>query len=236
MSDHASPAKERRKADLRYAAVAVAAVGSFAGLAIWVQGLSSDLRVSNDARDALARQVQSLGHSPVAGPPGSRGEAGQSIVGPRGPKGDTGASGKPAPTITPSPGASGASGKPGVPGADSTVAGPTGPAGADSTVAGPSGPAGPQGDQGPKGDTGDVGATGPAPSGWTYTDGAGVTYECTPDSDGSTHYTCQPAPASSSPSPSNPASVLLVGSAVLARRRPSTRGRQPGRHRAGAHR
>jgi hypothetical protein len=246
VSEHASPAKERRKADLRYAAVAVVAVGSFATMAIWMQGLSDDLRVSNQARDALARQVQSLGHKPVAGPPGSRGEAGASVVGPRGPQGDTGASGKPAPTITPKPGTSGASGSPGKPGADSTVAGPTGPPGADSTVAGPqgeagvAGPVGPQGDRGEKGDTGDTGATGPAPSGWTFTDGTGVTQECAPDSEGSTHYTCTAAPASPTPSPSNPEAAVLVLSAALARRRidapSSTRGRHRAVRRRGAHR
>lgn len=240
MSEHASPTKERRRADVRYIVVATGAVGSFAAMAIWVQGLSHDLRISNDARDALARQVQSLGHKPVAGPPGSRGEAGASVVGPRGPKGDTGASGKPAPTITPSPGASGASGAPGKPGADSTVAGPSGAPGPSSTVAGPAGPVGPQGDRGEKGDTGDTGATGPAPSGWTYTDGAGVTYECTPDSDGSTHYTCTPDAASPTPAPSHPESAMLVLSAALARRRidapSSTRGRHRAVRRRGAHR
>lgn len=238
MSDHVSPAKERRKADLRYAVVAVGAVGSFAAMAIWVQGLSSDLRISNDARDALALQVQSLGHSPVAGPPGSRGEAGKSVVGPRGPQGVAGSPGPSgSPGATGKVGAIGVSGSPGVAGSPGAVGasgavGSPGPAG----VQGEAGPAGPQGEQGPKGDIGD---TGPAPSGWTYTDGAGVAYECTPDSDGSTHYTCLPAtPASPSPTPSNPSAALLVLSAAAARRR--SRVRSAGRHRAprrgGAHR
>jgi len=231
--------KERRR-DVVFVVALVAGVSVLAWVVITMQALSHNLRVSNDARDALARQVQSLGHSPVAGPPGSRGEAGQSIVGPRGPRGSTGASGKPAPTITPSPGASGASGAPGKPGADSTVAGPSGAPGPSSTVAGPAGPVGPQGDRGEKGDTGDTGATGPAPSGWTYTDGAGVTYNCTPDSDGSTHYTCTPDAASPTPSPSNPESAVLVLSAALARRRidapSSTRGRHRAVRRRGAHR
>jgi hypothetical protein len=233
--------KERRR-DGVFVVALVAGVSVLAWVVITMQGLSHDLRVSNQARDALARQVQSLGHKPVAGPPGSRGEAGASVVGPRGPKGDTGASGKPAPTITPKPGTSGASGSPGKPGADSTVAGPTGPPGADSTVAGPqgeagvAGPVGPQGDRGEKGDTGDTGATGPAPSGWTYTDGAGVTYTCTPDSDGSTHYTCTAAPVSPTPSPSNPESAVLVLSAALARRRIDAPSSTRGRHRAVRHR
>lgn len=245
MSDHASPAKQRRRADVRHAVITVAAVGSFASLAIWIQGLSHDLRVSNDARDALARQVQSLGHKPVAGPPGSRGEAGQSVVGPRGPQG---AVGSPGPTGSPGStgktGTAGASGAPGVAGSPGVgvtgavgSAGPAGPQG----EAGPAGPVGPQGDRGEKGDTGDTGATGPAPSGWTYTDGAGVTYECTLDSDGSTHYTCTPTPADPTPSPSNPEAAVLVLSAGIARRRidapSSTRGRHRAeRRRGGAHR
>jgi hypothetical protein len=105
----------------------------------WRTGqLSADLRNSNVARDQLARQVQQLGGTPAAGPPGSRGEPGKGIVGPSGPPGPSGspgpastipgprgASGKPAPTITPQPGPSG------VPGA--TVTGPPGPAGKDGT-------------------------------------------------------------------------------------------------------
>lgn len=243
MSEHASPAKERRKADLRYAAVAVAAVGSFATMAIWMQGLSNDLRVSNQARDALARQVQSLGHKPVAGPPGSRGEAGASVVGPRGPQG---VAGSPGPTGSPGStgktGTTGASGAPGVAGSPGVgvtgAAGSPGPAGPQGE-AGVAGPVGPQGDRGEKGDTG---ATGPAPSGWTFTDNTGVTQECAPDSEGSTHYTCQPvSPASPSPTPSNPESAVLVLSAVIARRRidapSSTRGRHRAvRRRGGAHR
>ena len=64
------------------------------------------------------------------------------------------------------------------------------------------GPQGPQGERGDQGDTGERGEQGPAPSGWTFTDPQGVTYECTPDSDGSTHYTCrsnQPNPEPSEP-------------------------------------
>lgn len=246
MSEHASPAKERRKADLRYAVVAVAAVGSFATMAIWMQGLSSDLRVSNQARDALARQVQSLGHKPVAGPPGSRGEAGQSVVGRRGPQG---VAGSPGPTGSPGStgkaGATGASGAPGVAGSPGVVgasgaAGSPGPAGPQGDT-GPAGPQGDRGEQGPKGDTGDTGATGPAPSGWTYTDGAGVTYTCTPDSDGSTHYTCTAAPVNPTPTPSDTQTAILTLSAALTRRRldapSSTRGRHRAeRRRGGAHR
>lgn len=234
MSEHASPTKERRRADVRYIVVATGAVGSFAAMAIWVQGLSHDLRVSNDARDALARQVQSLGHKPVAGPPGSRGEAGASVVGPRGPQG---VAGSPGPTGSPgSTGKTGATGAPGATGSPGVgvtgAAGSPGPAGPQ----GEAGPAGPQGDQGPKGDTGDTGATGPAPSGWTFTDGTGVTQECAPDSEGSTHYTCTPAPASPSPTPSNPESAVLVLSSALVRRRIDAPSSTRGRHRAVRHR
>jgi hypothetical protein len=151
----------------------VLAVGGaiLAGAALFtVQDLAVDLREANEARDALARQVQQLGGTPVAGKPGSRGDVGPSGV--PGRAGTDGKDGKNATPITPRPGASGAPGKPGAdstvpgrsgepgrPGVDSTVPGPTGPAGqpgADSTVPGP------QGERGEKGDTGDTGTAGPA--------------------------------------------------------------------------
>ncbi|MFD9071067.1 collagen-like protein, partial [Streptomyces lasiicapitis] len=76
---------------------------------IWWQTaeLSRDLRTANTARDALAHQVQGLGEKPVAGPPGSRGESGRIVTGPRGPQGERG-----------EPGPDGASGKPGKNGSD----------------------------------------------------------------------------------------------------------------------
>jgi hypothetical protein len=74
----------------------------------------------------------------------------------------------------------GAPGVPGQPGA--TVTGPPGPQGPPGdSVTGPPDPQGERGEQGP---------AGPAPSGWTF-EYKGTTYECTPDSDGSTHYTCR---------------------------------------------
>lgn len=162
--------------------------------------------LAGDVR-ALRQQVKAKGGTPVAPDPTKavkdlpdRAAVPVPIPGPPGPKGDKGDTGQAAPTITPSPGASGASGRNG---ADSTVPGPQGPQGepgADSTVPGP---------QGPQGDRGE---TGPAPSGWTYTDGAGATYECTPDSDGSTHYTCRATSGGSTPSPQ---SRGLLGSAAL---------------------
>lgn len=142
--------------------------------------------LAGDVR-ALRQQIKAGGETPVAPDPTkavsnlpARAEVPVPIPGPPGPKGAKGDPGKAAPTITPSPGASGEPGAPGAAG-----------------VQGEPGPAGPQGEQGPKGDTGEQG---PPPSGWTFTDGSGVTYNCTPDGDGSTHYTCQ---AASTPSPTS---------------------------------
>ena len=53
--------------------------------------LQHELRTSNDARDALAAQVQQMGGTPVAGTPGSRGE-----IGPSGEPGTPGRPGRPA--------------------------------------------------------------------------------------------------------------------------------------------
>lgn len=151
--------------------------------------------LAGDVRQ-LRSQLKAKGEEPDAPDPAKavedlpdRAEVPVPIPGPPGPKGEKGDSGKPAPTITPSPGASG---QPGAAGADSNVPGPQGPQGEP-------GVAGPQGEQGPAGERGEQG---PAPSGWTYTDGSGATYECTPDGDGSTHYTCRTTRAdSSTPTP-----------------------------------
>ena len=171
----------RQRGDVLFVAGVICGVGILAWVIITMQSLSHALTTANDARDQLAHQVQQLGASPVAGPPGSRGAPGQSVTGARGPVGSPGPSGE--------PGSPGPSGSPGSPG-------PTGAPGVGSQ-----GPAGPQGDQGPKGDTGSTGPQGPSPAGWTFTDGSGTTYDCAPDSSGSTHYTCT---ATSSPSPSSP--------------------------------
>lgn len=161
--------------------------------------------LAGDVR-ALRAQITAAGHTPVAPDPTKavknlpdRAAVPVPIPGPPGPKGDKGDPGKAAPTITPSPGPSGAAGAAGVPGPQ----GPQGEPGADSTVPGPQGP---QGEQGP---------AGPPPSGWTYTDGTGATYECTPDSDGSTHYTCRMTSAGGGSSPS-PQGRGLLGAAMLA--------------------
>lgn len=169
-------------------------------LSVKVVSQDRDLRTSNDARDALAQQVESLGEKPVAGPPGSRGDPGVGTVGargPSGPPGPSGAPGKAAPTITPSPGPPGPSGQPG---ADSTVPGPTGPAGADGASGAP----------GKDGTDGADGKDAAPPHEMTFTDDQGNTQHCTltdgSDPDNPRYACTQTSTASpeptSSPSPS----------------------------------
>lgn len=148
---HASQVQRHRREDARFAVLAVLMMAGFVLVALWVHGLAVD-------RDALARQVQHLGGTPVAGPPGLRGEPGVGVTGPPGRDGRDGVDGKDAPTLTPSPGPPGKDGKDGEDGADSKVPGPSGAPGSDSTVPGPQGP---QGERGEKGDTGDTGPQGP---------------------------------------------------------------------------
>jgi hypothetical protein len=130
---------------------------------IWWQTsqLSGDLRAANRARDQLATQVQQLGETPVAGPPGSRGLPGQSVPGPSGPPGPSGAAG--AAGADGSPGPSGAPGKAGPAG----ETGPPGEAGVDGVAqtgapgtAGEAGPPGAQGEPGPAGANGRDGTDG----------------------------------------------------------------------------
>lgn len=198
MSAHSSPAKARRRADIWFVLASMCALAVLAWVVITMQQLSHDLRTANDARDALATQVQRLGAKPVAGPPGSRGEPGESVTGP---PGEPGSAGEPGASGPPgkdgSDGAAGEDGSPGSPGPSGSPGsdGPPGQAGADG-AAGPAGPPGPQGEPGPAGpagpagERGEQGPAGPAPSGWTF-EYRGATYECTPDSDGSSHYTCR---------------------------------------------
>jgi hypothetical protein len=228
-------AQERRwrRGDVLAMASAVVLGAAIAWILLSVQGLQHDLRTSNEARDALARQVQSLGEKPVAGPPGSRGEPGKAVVGargPAGPAGPPGASGKPGPTITPSPGPTGPTGP----------AGPTGPPGADSTIPGPTGPAGPAGQDatgapGQDGQDGTDGADGSPPAEWTYTDQDGREYQCVPVDDfdpGAPRYRCtqtsgpttspEPSPTPEpepEPSPSDTGSSGLLPLSLLDRRR-----------------
>lgn len=197
---------------------------ALAWILLAVQGLQDELRTSNDARDALARQVRSLGGTPVAGPPGSRGEPGKTVIGARGPSGPPGPSGKPAPTITPSPGPSGPAGPSGAPGADSTVPGPVGP----------TGPTGPAGQDGAAGQDGSDGKNGAPPSSWTYTDQDGNEYQCVPvddfDPDNPRYRCTQTSTASPGPSPSpsdtpspsdSPTSTGLLPLTIADRRRSS---------------
>jgi hypothetical protein len=228
VSDTRRASKPARQFRLPRAEAVIGAVGALilagvAALAIAFVGISRDLQTSNANRVALAEQVRQLGGTPIAGAPGSPGPAGASgppgASGAPGQPGSTGAAGttgKPGPSGA--PGQTGATGSPGpvgasgAPGKDGTEGSP-GPAGAQ----GEAGPAGPQGPQGEKGATGDPG---PAPSGWTYTDGQGTTYECTPDADGSTHYTCTAvASPEPSPSPSGPLSLGGIVSTAAYRRR-----------------
>lgn len=224
-------AEERkgRRGDALTAIAAIVLGLAVAWIVLSVQTLQNDLRMSNEARDALAKQVESLGQKPVAGPPGSRGEPGKTTVGargPEGPPGPSGAPGKPAPTITPSPGPPGPAG---TPGADSTVPGPAGPTG-------PAGQDGAPGKDGQNGADGTDGSDGAPPSEWTFTDQDGNTFRCVPvddfDPDHPRYHctqtsTASPAPdPEPSPSPSqqpepdnNPSSSGLLPLSLLDRRR-----------------
>jgi len=219
---------EHRRGDAAFAVGVVAAVGVLAWIVITMQGLSHDLRSANAARDALAQQVQGLGASPVAGPPGSRGEPGPAVVGPSGPAGSPGAAGRAGTSASPVPGPSGPAGRAGSPGADSTVPGPTGAAGApgaDSTVPGPKGDQGVAGVDGAPGKDGTDGApgkdgtNGSPPAGWTYTDPSGVAYTCSPAAGfdpTAPRYTCT-ADAAATPTPSgSPTSSGILGVGMLA--------------------
>ena len=134
--------------------VLVALFGAW--LAVQVVSLASDLQAANKARDQLATQVQQLGGTPVAGPPGSRGAPGG--AGPSGPPGPQGEPGPEGPAGSPGP-----SGKPGKDGKNGAHGvGQTGPTGAAGTngANGATGPQGPQGEQGPQGPPGKDGADG----------------------------------------------------------------------------
>lgn len=152
------------------AVTGVLALILLAALAVLVVDLSHDLRWEQARSDALARQVEGLGATPVAGPRGSQGEPGVSVTGPPGSAGAVGPSGAPG-----EDGKAGARGKPGASGAPGAAGatGAAGPVGATGPV-GPSGPQGVQGEpgatgpQGVKGDTGERGPAGPAcPDGYS---------------------------------------------------------------------
>ncbi|MFD6080742.1 hypothetical protein ACFWG5_34765 [Streptomyces hydrogenans] len=227
------------RAEMLFAAALVLVMLFLGWLAVQVVTLSQELRTANSARDALASQVEGLGESPIAGPPGSRGLPGESVTGPQGPQGPEGptgptgppgrpgASGPPGPTPTAIPGPSGA------PGADSTVPGPAGADGATGPVgpAGPTGPAGPVGPAGAPGKDGTDGlagqdgapgkdgADGRPPASWTYTDPQGVTYTCTPASGfdpAAPRYTCAPAADAPGTPPGQQRRAVLRELAALA--------------------
>ncbi|MFE5628487.1 collagen-like protein [Streptomyces sp. NPDC056543] len=150
-------AEERRwrRGDALAVLAAIALGLVLAGILMSVRSLQLELRTANEARDQLAAQVEELGGQPVAGPPGSRGQPGRTVVGPPGPIGPQGSPGETGPAGPPGPtgpvGAVGPSGSPGVSGTDGVgVPGPTGPPG----------PAGPQGEPGPAGRDGTDGRDG----------------------------------------------------------------------------
>jgi hypothetical protein len=185
-----------------------------AWIILTVLHLGRQLASAEHTSDQLYRQVQALGGTPVAGPPGMRGDPGPA-----------GTPGRDAPTpdvteiarlaalqVAPSPGPSGPSGPAGSPGPSSTVPGPSGAPGrpgADSTVPGPSGAVGPTGAPGPAGPNGQPGRDGQPPASWTFTYG-GVQYTCTratPFDPSNPRYQCEPAPAAT-PEPSTPPPLL----------------------------
>lgn len=157
-------AEERRwrRGDVLTAVAAVLLGAAFAWIMLSIQGLNHELKNSNEARDLLAQQVEDLGETPVAGPPGSRGEPGNSVTGPPGPQGPQGERG---PVGLRGPvGPSGSPGENGINGAagQTGVPGSPGAAGADGTdgATGPAGPPGPQGEPGPAGAQGEQGPAG----------------------------------------------------------------------------
>lgn len=147
-------AEERRwrRGDFAVIVLAVVLGAVLAWIVLSLQGLTHELRTANQARDALASQVERLGGKPVTGPPGSRGE---SVTGPRGAKGEKGDPGERG-----EPGPSGLPGEDGDDGSDGLgEAGPSGAAGMDG-VQGPAGPQGEPGPAGPQGEPGPAGADG----------------------------------------------------------------------------
>lgn len=152
-AQHASWRQQQRRKDLVFAVLLLAGLALTALTALWVQGVTHDLRMEREYNRALAQQVRELGGKPVAGPPG---EPGASVTGPSGPPGVPGRDG-----VDGEPGASGPPGDDGESGADGSdgVAGEPGAVGAPGVV-GPAGPAGPQGDAGPAGPQGEQGPRG----------------------------------------------------------------------------
>lgn len=155
MTRHKSEGSARFRTDVAFTVIAALCLAGFAFLVITTQGMAHDLRTANEARDALARQVQQLGGTPVAGKPGSRGEPG--LAGQRGEKGHQGEPGPIGPT-----GSIGPSGQPGDDGTNGiSQTGVPGSPGADGqSVVGPQGETGPQGQPGADGHDGADGKDG----------------------------------------------------------------------------
>jgi len=156
---HTRPRAQRLpRAEWLGAVTGVLALGLMAALAVMVVNQAQDSRADHALIEALTRQVQGLGGTPVAGPTGARGEPGDSVTGPPGP---AGADGSPGPSGAPGrDGENGTAGSPGPSGNPGAV-GPTGPAGPQGEQ-GPAGPAGPAGQDGADGADGQDGAPGPA--------------------------------------------------------------------------
>lgn len=177
-------------------AVALVFAALVAALMVQIHSVQEQVRVAQRDSAVLAGQVERLGGVPLVSP----------SAGPRGERGAVGPQGEPGPSGPPGP--KGATGKPGKAGSPGPVgpAGPQGPKGerGDRGEPGPTGSPGPKGDpgkdgkdgrdgkDGAQGPQGSPGPAGPPPSKWTYTDALGRVYECTPDSPGSTHFTCKP--------------------------------------------
>lgn len=166
MSGHASREQVQRRRDIAFAVAVLVSIGLFTLMVVWVQNLAGDLRESNRDRDALARQVERLGGTPVAGDPGKAGERGvpgaagsDGDAGAKGDKGESGAKGEPGTDgkrgDAGADGKDGQPGEPGLPGEDGAP-GAAGANGADG-AAGPPGPQGAQGEQGPRGEQGPAG-------------------------------------------------------------------------------
>jgi hypothetical protein len=208
-----------RRGDILTVLIAVFLGLAMAWIVLSVQQLRADLQVSNEARDALARQVLELGEKPVAGEPGSRGAAGEPEQGPQGDPGPTGPSGPPGPRGPSGPpgkdGEDGGDGADGTDGADGvSVTGSPGPAGGT----GPAGPPGPQGEPGPAGPQGPAGPPGPAGEdgrdGQTCPDG----YSLQPPPDDPDALVCRRDGAPSEPDPPSQQNGLLLGIAQERRR------------------
>lgn len=155
--EHVSFKQRQRRKDLAFALLILSGIMAFGLLALWVQGLSHDLREASADRDALARQVQELGGKPVAGDPGQPGD-----TGPPGPKGEPGPSGPSGPEGPSGPqGPTGEPGEDGKDGADGvSITGEPGEPGSPGTQGEP-GSAGPQGERGGQGERGPAGPSCP---------------------------------------------------------------------------